>query len=276
VAISFKHLFQSSKGDPADTTLVRPSNWNAEHVLTMAADVVIGRGAMTGVAQEIPCTALARSLLAATTVDEFLIALGAGGFTTGDVKLTLKTTPDSTWVMANDGSIGDAVSSATTLASSATQALFTLIYNNVSNTYAPVSGGRGASAAADFGAHKRLTITKMLGRTLAVAGANGGPAGAWALGQSYGEEAHALTIPELAVFTPGGTVAAATVGGQVAFAPHNGSPDTGFAGGSGGNVYQGTVMGAIDAPAFTGTAIGGGVAHNNMQPTSFLNAMIKL
>ena len=30
--MSIKHAFQSAKADEADTTLVRPSNWNAEHV----------------------------------------------------------------------------------------------------------------------------------------------------------------------------------------------------------------------------------------------------
>ena len=44
MALSFKHLFASSKGDPADATLIKPSNWNAEHVLTAAANVVVGRG----------------------------------------------------------------------------------------------------------------------------------------------------------------------------------------------------------------------------------------
>lgn len=63
--VSLKHKFQSAKGDGTDATLVQPSNWNAEHDLTMAADSVLGRGATSGAATEIPCTSFGRSLIAA-------------------------------------------------------------------------------------------------------------------------------------------------------------------------------------------------------------------
>lgn len=52
--ISFKHLFQSAKTNSPDTTLVQPSNWNAEHTLTLGAGKVIGRLAgADGAAQEL-------------------------------------------------------------------------------------------------------------------------------------------------------------------------------------------------------------------------------
>ncbi len=54
MAISLKHSFQSAKSDGGDTTLVRPSDWNAEHDLTMATSRLLGRTtASTGVAEEI-------------------------------------------------------------------------------------------------------------------------------------------------------------------------------------------------------------------------------
>lgn len=54
MAISLKHAFTSAKADPPDTSLVKPSNWNAEHVLTMATARLIGRTtASTGTAEEI-------------------------------------------------------------------------------------------------------------------------------------------------------------------------------------------------------------------------------
>ena len=34
--MSIKHAFVSAKADEADTTLVRPSNWNAEHVTNLS------------------------------------------------------------------------------------------------------------------------------------------------------------------------------------------------------------------------------------------------
>ena len=94
----------------------------------------------------------------------------AVGFTTGDVKLSLKTTADMGFVLMNDGSIGDATSGATTRANADTSALFTLLWTNVIDQWAPVSSGRGGSAAADYAAHKTLTLSKALGRALAGVG----------------------------------------------------------------------------------------------------------
>jgi microcystin-dependent protein len=54
MAISLKHLFTSAKSDGPDSTLIQPSNWNAEHVLTMATARLLGRTtASAGAAEEI-------------------------------------------------------------------------------------------------------------------------------------------------------------------------------------------------------------------------------
>lgn len=54
MAISLKHAFSSAKSDGTDATLVQPSNWNAEHTLTMATARLIGRTTSgTGAAEEI-------------------------------------------------------------------------------------------------------------------------------------------------------------------------------------------------------------------------------
>ena len=54
MVISLKHSFTSPKSDGPDSTLVQPSNWNAEHTLTMATARLIGRTtAGTGAAEEI-------------------------------------------------------------------------------------------------------------------------------------------------------------------------------------------------------------------------------
>ena len=54
MAISLKHLFVSPKADGTDSTLVQPSNWNAEHQLQMATARIIGRTtAGAGAAEEI-------------------------------------------------------------------------------------------------------------------------------------------------------------------------------------------------------------------------------
>jgi len=54
MAISLKHNFTSSKPDGTDSTMVQPSNWNAEHTLTQATNKLLGRTtASTGATEEI-------------------------------------------------------------------------------------------------------------------------------------------------------------------------------------------------------------------------------
>lgn len=68
------------------------------------------------------------------------------------------------WVKENGGTIGNATSGATTRANADTEALFTHLWTSFNNTMLPIqtSGGvastRGASAAADFAANKRLAL----------------------------------------------------------------------------------------------------------------------
>ena len=55
MAISVKHAFNSAKTDGTDSTLVQPSNWNAEHTITLAAGKVLGRNSTSaGAMQELP------------------------------------------------------------------------------------------------------------------------------------------------------------------------------------------------------------------------------
>ncbi len=62
MAISLKHLFTSAKSDGPDSTLIQPSNWNAEHTMTAAANTLIG-AVTAGAVTEIACTAAGRALL---------------------------------------------------------------------------------------------------------------------------------------------------------------------------------------------------------------------
>jgi hypothetical protein len=175
-------------------------------------------------------------------------------FTTGDVKTTLKSVADAGWVMADDGTIGSAGSGATNRANADTESLYTLLWNNIIDTYAPVTGGRGASAAADFAADKPIQVGTMLGRVIGVAGAGAGLT-ARAIGEVFGAETHQLSISEIPnhthTYDKTNTAAIGTTSGSA-------------------NRAQ---------PSFTSTnsgAKGGDGAHNNMQPTTFLTLMIKL
>ena len=54
MVVSVKHKFTSTTPDSADTSLIRPSNWNDEHDIVMATARLLGRGtAGTGAAEEI-------------------------------------------------------------------------------------------------------------------------------------------------------------------------------------------------------------------------------
>jgi hypothetical protein len=54
MALSLKHSFNSPKSDGTDATLVQPSNWNAEHSLTLGTAKLVGRTTSgTGAAEEI-------------------------------------------------------------------------------------------------------------------------------------------------------------------------------------------------------------------------------
>lgn len=128
---------------------------------------------------------------------------------TGDIRTSLNSFSPYGWVPANDGTIGSASSGATTRANIDTWQLYSLLWINVSNTYAPVSGGRGVSAYADFNANKTITLTKTLSRVLGSVGPGAGLTN-WALGQTTGTESNSttLSIDNLPAHNhPGSTVA---------------------------------------------------------------------
>jgi microcystin-dependent protein len=219
---------------------------------------------------------------------------GTDLWSTGDVKPTIKIVADAGWVMMDDGTIGDASSSATTRANVDCLNLFTLIWNVMNDTNAPVPGGRGANAAADWAAHKRITLPRMLGRALASAGAGAGltsrPVGGW-----LGEETHTQIVAEMPAHNHGFSDPSHTHGGMstnhIHYYPANYlNVQASYVTIDGGSTYNVSLWGGyhtntnytdIGQPANAGTGIsfssnGGGSPFNVMQPTTFLNFMIKL
>jgi hypothetical protein len=205
-------------------------------------------------------------------------------WSTGDVKVTFKTTADSGWVLMNDGTIGNAASGGTTRANADTVDLFTLLYNNTVDADCAVSGGRGANAAADYAANKTIALPKALGRDLAIYGAGSGLTSR-ALASVLGAEtktisttnlpASGLSIPGLSV--PGLSVPALTVQGVTG----SGGALTGFLHSTDGSVDadQNTSTGTTGTGTTgTGTTgnMGSGTALDIMNPRFHANVMIKL
>lgn len=107
------------------------------------------------------------SLLASTSVLAALGVLGLSGdqlISTGDIKYRYGYDVPNGWVPMNGLSIGDASSSATGRANADCEALFKHLWTQ--DVYLAVSGGRGASAQADWDAHKRITLPDARGRSL--------------------------------------------------------------------------------------------------------------
>jgi hypothetical protein len=176
---------------------------------------------------------------------------------TGDIKTSLLSSAPLGWLPMNDSSIGNVGSGATLAEGAYTFQLYKTIWDGVSNTWAPVSTGRGSSAKDDFLANKTLTLPRSLGRALAGAGSGSGLT-TRALGEYVGEETHVLTIGEMPSHNhPGSTV---------------GISGNNFLFSAGGTNYQQ----GIGNTAVSVAAQGDGGAHNNMEPTSFMNVFIKL
>lgn len=219
-------------------------------------------------------TAYARSLVAAANAAAARAVLDvfsrAETWSTGDAKLTWKAVADAGWIMANDGSIGSAASLATTRANADAEALYTLLWTNVTDAWAPVSGGRGASAAADFAANKTLTLPKALGRAIAISGGGAGLT-ARALGQNLGSE-NAVVVTHNHGGATGGQSADHTHAGVVSSAGGQNvgsaaAPSVSINGSSGG--ASGDHTHSIASAGEDGTG-------KNMPPEVFMNAMIKL
>lgn len=179
---------------------------------------------------------------------------------TGDLKIGFANSTLPGYVPMNDGTIGSASSGASTRANIDTFALYALLWNNVLDTWAPVSTGRGASAVADFVANKTLTLTRTLGRSLSTAGAGAGLTSR-ALGEFVGAESSNNV--------PSHTHTATIVGG--------GDPAT-----DGGGAHFVTLLGknaGIPAASFgavTVNANAGAAATPTITPSAFTNVFIKL
>lgn len=88
----------------------------------------------------------------------------AQGWQTGDLKIAMSDDDQTGWLKVNGLTIGDESSGGTARADDDCAALFTLIWTKFDNTASHIQGSngtpttRGASAAADWAAHRRLPL----------------------------------------------------------------------------------------------------------------------
>jgi len=171
MTISLKHTFASAKTDSADVTLVQPSNWNQEHILTLATNKLLGRAtAGTGAAEEISlgtAVSISGGTLAVTnvpvanggtgaaTLTGYVKGSGTSPFTAsatvpvGDLTGTLPVANGGTGaatLAANNVVLGNGTSAVTTVAPGTSGNV--LISNGTTWTSAasPVSGSLDATA----------------------------------------------------------------------------------------------------------------------------------
>lgn len=132
---------------------------------------------------------------------------------TGDIRTSLNSFAPFGWIPMNDGSIGSAASAATNRANIDTWQLYNLIWSNVLDHWAPVAGGRGASAIADFSANKILTLTRSLGRVMS--GANANTITAQTFTTNYAGNHFQLTVNSITEFPVGTPVQLTNSGGAL-------------------------------------------------------------
>ena len=199
----------------------------------------------------------------------------------------------SGFVRLNGRTIGSATSGATERANADAQALFQYLWDTDANLV--VSGGRGASSAADWAANKQITLPDGRGRILAGLDDMGGAAAGrltstyfgasgTTLGAAGGSENTTLTQAQLPVVTPTFTGISGTVnvtstintwvyGGVGTQAQGSGitipglalGATSGFVASSGSFTPQGSI-----------SSFGSGNAHRTVQPTMLVTNYIKL
>jgi hypothetical protein len=250
---------------------------NVAHASLTGADLHEPKGIATAAANSVY---VANGLGSGTWTDAST-AISNSSWSTGDIKLTHKNTADSGWIMYADGTIGDGSSGASVRANADCTALFQLYWNTYNNSQCPVSGGRGASAVADFAAHKTLTLPVQTGRGFGLAGTGSGLQ-ARSVGTGIGSETHTLTLSELPTGMVGNnsnnvSISVNSGGSLVWTGVGGGSVATGGASQQVASIAQLTSTGTIGSGSINVqiTNTGGG-AHSIMNPMGYVNAMIKL
>lgn len=213
-------------------------------------------------------------------------------YKTGDIKKTVKKTAETGWLLLDGKTIGSASSGGTSRANADTSALFTLLWTDWDNTVLPIqdsSGSpttRGASAAADFAANKRMPLPDHRERVaagwdnLADVSRLSSPVAGDTIGSSGGAQSHTLVSGEM----PAHTHAAGTYTAETAGAHTHMTGEGVLAGSGSGTGMRSNANSVVSSSSGDHThtiggssaSTGGDGAHNNVQPTIIFNYQVKL
>ncbi len=177
----------------------------------------------------------------------------------GDVKFAYRQAPEPRWEAMDGSTIGSGASAAN-LANDAYEALFLHLWNEDSGVNnLSVSPFRGASAASDWSANRTITLPDARAHAFgminnsSLPNTNSGSFTTRDMGDTVGTETHTLTEAELDAHS------------------HN-VPNAARQNAT--NLQGGGTNTRCVGDARTATNTGGSSAHNNMQPTFFMNAFI--
>ena len=219
------------------------------------------------------------------------------GIPTGAVMLYGATIPPTGWVRLNGGTIGSSSSGGLERANADCEDLFSLLWTHYANGVCAVSGGRGASAAADWAANKTITMPDMRGRA---------PFGLDGMGAASTSRLGSVITGTNTNGSSGGTETVTLTSGQLpANIPNSASTSTvttttanesiGLSGAftarldGGGTVAQSLALAAGNLSTVTPTLTSasssstsvtinaaGGAAHSNMPPAMLWTFLMKL
>lgn len=205
---------------------------------------------------------------------------------TGDIIARFQSGAKAGYVRLNGRTIGNASSGATERANSDCEDLFIHLWGAMANAEAPVSGGRGASAADDWAANKTITLPSTRLRSLSGVSGMGNvdvvpSAGALVpsgkgdtRGAVIGADVHTITTAEMPFHSHGGvtgsqiytntipTFASVTVSSAV--------PQYNV------TVATGSSDLTVAQSAHSVAAEGSSAAHNNLSPSLLVTFYIKL
>lgn len=224
-------------------------------------------------------------------------SLVAAFFSTGDVKLTLKLTADTGWVLLTsssfgNGTIGSGGSGANIRANADCVNLFTLVYNNFQEADAPVTTSTGSattraaqgSAATAWAANCRVQIGFFAGRVIGVSGAPSDLATARALGAHTGTETVAIVAANIPTITSSGANAISVTSTVSTIGLFNGGLGGITASGGTSNLAGVGTSGSAAGVTSNNGAQAISVTYTNASPTAisqfqpsvFINAMVRL